>query len=878
MSFPDQAQFANLPFIEELYLRYKKGENDIDPSWRHFFEGIDFGEWIRTDKTDPALRIFSLIQTYRRFGHLQASFNPMIAQKTKPKILELSSLGFSEGERDQLFPSFGFASEKMAPLIKIIEKLEQIYCGSIGYEYSDFSDPIVEQWIQQEIESKKIEFSPEEKQRILEELNRSEIFETFLHTKYTGQKRFSLEGEETLLPILQELTEEGSLHGMEEIFLGMSHRGRLNILVNFLQKKYSVLFREFEDTAVFEVGGSDDVKYHKGFSSEISTRAKKNVILHLTANPSHLEAVDPVVLGQTYARQKKKKKEQVASILIHGDAAISGQGVVYESLQLMNLPGYSVGGTIHIVLNNQIGFTTTPEEGRSTRYCTDLAKTFRAPVFHLNAEDPEGCVFAARLAARIRQKFHCDVFLELNGYRKYGHNEGDEPSFTQPAQQRAIRKKKSIREIYLQKLGSIAQEMETAFKNILQEALSSAQAADQALAPHEILGHAWEDYFSQRKNKVVSTSVPADHVKTILKKTAMIPDGFQLHPKLKKLFEDRLTASRFDWSSAEWLAFGSLLLEKIPIRCSGQDMRRGTFSQRHMAWVDQENETRYFPLAHLEEGQGNFEIFNSPLSEYAVLGFELGYSWSSPQSLVIWEAQFGDFFNGAQIIVDQFISSAEQKWNRSSSLVLLLPHALEGQGPEHSSGRIERFLQLCANDNMQVVNPSTPAQYFHLLRRQALQPRKTPLIVFTPKSLLRDPACSSPMEDFTDGSFEEILDDPQPPKKAKKMLLCSGRIFYDLLQERKERQFRIVRIEQLYPLNRKKLKALFKDSLSEVRYVQEEPQNMGAWEHLRPQILELLPAKVSLKYVGREASASPAVGSHRKHKEEMKTLLREAFS
>lgn len=779
----------------------------------------------------------------------------------------------------------------MAPLKEIIAQLEQIYCGAIGFEYLDFSDQEVASWIQQEIEQKpKIVFSLEDKRQILDALNRCEFFETFLHTKYTGQKRFSLEGEETLLPVLLEIMETGSFLGVEEIIVGMAHRGRLNVLVNFLQKHYTVLFREFEDTALLATGGSGDVKYHKGFSSKILTRSNKEMILHLAANPSHLEAVDSVVLGQARAKQGEDQKAKVIPILIHGDAALTGQGVVYESLQLKNLSGYSVGGTVHIVLNNQVGFTTPPHEGRSTHYCTDIAKTFRAPVFHVNAEDPEGSVFAAKLALQIRQKFHCDVFLDLNGYRKYGHNEGDEPSFTQPLQQKIIRNKKSIREIYCQKLlteghleENLAQEMEKKFKTVLQEALVSAQAADKILEPHEILGHSWEDYLSDPRKSLfesISTSVSSEQLKIILKKTAEVPSEFQLHPKLKKMFEERTKATLFDWSTAEWLAFGSLLLEKISIRCSGQDMERGTFSQRHMVWIDQASENYYIPLAHLSQNQGSFQIFNSPLSEYAVMGFELGYSWFSPGTLVLWEAQFGDFFNGAQIIIDQFLSSAEQKWHRSSSLVLLLPHAFEGQGPEHSSARMERFLQLCANDNMQIVNPSTPAQYFHILRRQALCKKKTPLILFTPKSLLRDPVCTSSLKDFSEGSFEEFLNDPEPPKNPKKILLCSGHIFYDLFKERKKHpEFTILRLEQLYPLHTEKLKKLLlRHSVSDIRYVQEEPENMGAWRFLQPQISELLPANTHLKYVGREASASPATGSPSKHKKELEALLHEAFS
>jgi 2-oxoglutarate dehydrogenase E1 component len=881
--FPDYAQFVNLPLLEEIFSRYQKGEG-IDSSWRHFFEGINFADSAREVDRDPLMRIFSLIQAYRRYGHLQAHFDPLCTEQKTTEFLALDTLGFSASDLERMFPSMGFVSEKWAPLKEIIRVLENRYCGTIGFEFMHLDDPRREQWLQKEIEMRKgnsVAF--EEKRQILEMLIRAEFFETFLHMKFVGQKRFSLEGEETLIPMLREVVEEGSRNGIEEFVIGMAHRGRLNVLVNLFGKPYSVVFREFEDL-IESIEASGDVKYHKGFSSEIKTSSGKAVTLHLAANPSHLESVDSVALGQTRARLDQNKRAM--AILIHGDAALAGQGVVYESLQLMHLPGYSVGGTIHIVLNNQIGFTTGPREARSTRYCTDLAKSFCAPIFHLNAEDPEGSFFAARLAVRMRQLFSSDVFLDLNGYRKYGHNEGDEPAFTQPLQQKLIRKKQPIRALYCQQLlmqghveEHLVRSMEEQVKVLFGEALVSAQAADRAFGPRELFGHLWEEYAPvSLPSESVATHVEERALRSILATTSNVPEGFHLHPKLQKLVQERTASSKLDWNTAEWLAFGSLLLQGIPIRLSGQDSERGTFSQRHMVWIDQRNETRFCPLAHLAKTEAAIAIINSPLSEYAAMGFELGYSWSAPKTLVLWEAQFGDFANGAQIIIDQYLSSSEQKWNRASSLVLLLPHAFEGQGSEHSSGRLERFLQLCAHENMQIVNATTPAQYFHLLRRQALQRARKPLVVFTPKSLLRHPACVSTMRELTSGTFEGVLDDPTPPHKCSKVVLCSGHVFYDLLEERKQQEVALVRIEQYYPLHREQLKdILARYPVQEVRWVQEEPENMGAWQFLRPYLEELLPTNVSLQYVGREPSAAPATGSHRIHEEERKKILREAL-
>jgi len=687
-----------------------------------------------------------------------------------------------------------------------------------------------------------------------------------------------------MIPLLAEIIDLGGDLGVEEFLIGMAHRGRLNVLTNILNKPYMGIFEEFEDDTSLSFSGNDDVKYHMGFTGEWKSRNGKKLTVGVAANPSHLESVDPIVLGEVYAKQILKKdaeKNRIVPLLIHGDASVSGQGVVYETLQLMNLPDYSVGGTLHLVVNNQIGYTTLPKESRSTRYCTDIAKTFSCPVFHVNAEDPESCLFAAKLAIEIRQKFHCDVFIDLLCYRKYGHNEGDEPSFTQPLQYKLIRSKKPIRQIYYEQLISagaleqkIAEALEQQFRETLKGALLKAQekiaakVAEKPPAPPNLL-------------QPFASAVEAQELKSVIETFCKVPAGFNLHPKLQKWVKDRLAAvtsdGAIDWPTGECLAFGTLLSENISIRLAGQDSQRGTFSQRHLIWIDAETSQPYCPLCQIKRGR--FDVVNSPLSEFAGMGFECGYTWAASETLVLWEAQYGDFDNGAQIIIDQYIVSAEQKWNCPSSLTLLLPHAYEGAGPEHSSARMERFLQLAACGNIQVVNASTPAQYFHLLRRQALRKVKKPLIVFTPKSLLRAPACTSHLKDFTTGQFEELLDDPNPPQSCKRLLFCSGKIFYDLLAARKQSDVAIVRFEQIYPLHIEKLQkfiAKYK-GFTECCWVQEEPENMGAWNFIGPHLQMYLPKGCKFSYVGRPQNPNTATGSHKKYKQEQQALLNQAL-
>ncbi|HSX11545.1 MAG TPA: 2-oxoglutarate dehydrogenase E1 component [Chlamydiales bacterium] len=879
--FPNHAQLANMALIEELYSRYSADPGSVDSSWRHFFEGIDFGAFLYKKGDEPApdqsnLRIRDLIHAYRQYGHLQARFNPLeTGEKIVPE-LKLEALGFFESELGQPFPTLGFCGKKEAPLSEIISALKEIYCSRIGFEYIDLGRPELEKWIQERLEPQLfVQPEIEEKHLLLEYLNKSEIFETFLHTKYVGQTRFSLEGAETMIPLMAEMIDLGGDLGVEEVVIGMAHRGRLNVLTNILNKPLSAILEEFEDDTTLSFAGSDDVRYHLGYTGEWKTRSGKKVVVDLAANPSHLESVDPVVLGQTYAKQILRNdtdKGRTFALMIHGDASIAGQGVVYESLQLMNLPSYSVGGSIHLVVNNQIGYTTLPEEGRSTRYCTDIAKAFSCPVFHVNAEDPESCLFAAKLALEIRQKFHCDVFIDLLCYRKHGHNEGDEPSFTQPLQYKMIRAKKTIRQLYYDQLiaagqleQKLAETLELQFQETMKTALAKAQgkAASKVTENQRVKVDLFESFES---------GVDAKTLQSVMETFCHVPADFHPHPKLQNWMKARLASveKNIDWSTAEMLALGSLLRQGTPIRLQGEDTQRGTFSQRHLIWIDTETNKPYCSLC---QGKARFDVVNSPLSEYGDMGFAYGYSLSAKGTYVIWEAQYGDFYNGAQIIVDQYIVSGEQKWNTPTSFTLLLPHAYEGSGPEHASARMERFLQLAANGNIQVVNASTPAQYFHLLRRQALRSVKKPLFVFTPKSMLRSPAVVSPFADLTKGSFQEILDDPTPPSTCKRLIFCSGKISFELLAARKRSDIAILRIEQLYPLHEKLLQkflAKYK-GFTECFWVQEEPENMGAWSFMR----NFLPKGV---YVGRPQSPTTATGSARRHKQEQQAVIEKALT
>lgn len=903
----DRFHIANLVAVDKLYRDYRKDPASVDPKWHPFFAGMEFAseEMEKGEGGEGAYKIYKLILAYRKYGHLYVYINPLKTEKPPfPKELELERLGFKKSDLSEEFPTLGLLPETHAPLSKIVAVLQEVYCSRIGIEYMDLDNPELEEWIQKRIEPKlHLDLSIQDKKIILDLLNKAEIFESFLHTKFVGQKRFSLEGGETLIPILQALIDEGGELGVHEFVIAMAHRGRLNVLANIMQKSYPVIFYEFESTTVPLLSeGTSDVKYHNGFASDTVTNFGKKMHLHIAANSSHLEAVNAVVLGQAKAKQvlhDDEAKERVAAVLIHGDAAIAGQGIIYECMQFMNVDGYSTGGSIHIIVNNQVGFTTLSEESRSTRYCTDISKAFGCPSFHVNAEDPESCYFAAKMAAQIRQAFKIDVFIDLICYRKYGHNEGDEPNFTQPLEYQLISKKKNIRELYAEQLISegvvekaIAETLEGDFKNQLQKHLEKAKEyTTKPPPPEDVHGRIWEDfkYASQGDLfKPEKTGVSGPILKEIAEKIAQIPEGFTLHPKLIKLLDERMAKFKepaanpvFEWGFCESLAFGSLLWEGRSVRLAGQDSQRGTFSQRHAVWVDQKDEHKYFPLQHIKNGQGRFVVLNSPLSEYAAMGFEYGYSWSYPSTLVLWEAQYGDFSNGAQIMIDQFLTTSEQKWQRLSALVLLLPHGMEGQGPEHSSARMERFLTLCGHNNMQVVYPSTPAQYFHLLRKQAIRVLRKPLVVFTPKSLLRLPACVSSLNDLSVGMFEEFLPDPMDIKNPQRLLICTGKLFYELLSEReriKAFNTAILRVEQFYPFHEEKFqKMLAKYSgFKECFWIQEEPENMGAWHYMMP-ILQKFMGKMEIGYIGRARSASPAAGSNLVHRKEQKEILELAF-
>ncbi len=890
------ANLGNLLLMEELYGKYLQDPTSVDPSWRYFFEGMQFNALARpaSNGESPDLKVYLLINAYRKFGHLIAKSNPLaLGAAEKPNELRIETWGFQAEDLKKAFPTCGFLPKQEALLEELVTALQQTYCQSIGVEYMDLQAPELEKWLQAQIEPGfPLHLSADDKRWILHLLNKAELFEMFIHTRYVGQKRFSIEGAETMIPMLAALIERGAEHGVEEAMLGMAHRGRLNVLTNILSKSYGYIFHEFEDHFIPNaMEGTGDVKYHKGFTGHLTTRKQQSVIVELAANPSHLESVDGVIEGMARARQTLKagRTAAILPILIHGDAALAGEGIIYETMQLSGLKGYSTGGTIHLVINNQIGFTTVPKDARSTLYCTEIARSFGAPVFHVNAEDPEACVRVAYLATEIRQKFARDVFIDLYGYRKYGHNEGDEPMFTQPIEYTLIKNKRSIRELFKDRLIQErvldlpgAERIEEEFKSALHQALESVPqilAERQAAQP-----------LKTSEPVALQTSLDASALQTLARACCAIPETFKAHPKIKRLYQERLAMVQadpakpsVDWGMGETLAYASLLSEGIHVRISGQDVRRGTFSHRHAMLVDQVSGQKYFPLSHISQTQAPFDIFNSPLSEFGVLGFEFGYSLAYPNSLVIWEAQFGDFANTGQVIIDQYIATSEQKWNQATNFTLLLPHGYEGQGPEHSSARIERFLQLCGHDNMRVVNCSTPSQLFHILRLQAKSPVRKPLILFTPKAILRHPGCVSAPNDFVQSAFQPVLDDPVQSQNIQRLLLCSGKIYYDLMLEREKRSLQdtaILRVEQLYPFPKETLAPLLKKyaAAAKIAWVQEEHSNMGAWEYIRPRLEEMLGAKNLLEYIGRDRSASPATGSHTMHKKQLEEIINLTFN
>ncbi|MFL2847966.1 MAG: 2-oxoglutarate dehydrogenase E1 component [Coraliomargaritaceae bacterium] len=902
----------NADLIDEMHSKWIESPDSLDPTWKAFFEGFELGSSIeqkephseqeeassplsKLEATKQA-RFIGLIYAYRSLGHTIANFNPLSIEANSNPRLTLERLGFKTSDLEGVYDSGNYMGGIQLSLKELIDRLEKTYCKTVGFEYLHIQETSKRRWIQARIEPECFEprFSREQKQNILKNIIEAETFEEFLQSKFLGQKRFSLEGAETLIAILDSIFQRCEKNKVDEIVMGMAHRGRLNVLGNFLGKSFEYILREFSENYIPDtIYGDGDVKYHLGFETKRKTTEGHPVELRLAANPSHLEAVDPVVQGKARARQRIREdleRKKVLPILIHGDAAIAGQGIVSEVFNFSQLKGYRTGGTIHIVVNNQIGFTTGPEDARSSRYCTDVAKIVEAPIFHVNCNDPLAVVAAVETAFDYRQTFGSDVVIDMYCYRKHGHNESDEPAFTQPVLYQKISNMSKISQILAEQLKAQGDVTEEEVESIKKNYLDILETAHNKNLENSTTT---KDPFAEsnaRKQppysfEVFETKVNQEILGHIVNQHAKFPEGFRVNRKIKRQLEAKIKAfetdSGIDWGLAESLAFGSLLIEGTPVRISGQDSKRGTFSHRHSVLYDTETRERYTNLLDLSDNQAQFCVHNSLLSEAAVLGFDFGYSLDFPKMLCIWEAQFGDFVNGAQVIIDQFITSSESKWGRLSGIVMLLPHGYEGQGPEHSSARLERFLQSCADNNIQVCNLTTPAQLFHVLRRQMKREFKKPLVIMTPKSLLRHKECVSKVADFTDGHFQNIIDDHSVDKnRIKKIILCSGKVYYDLESYRKIRGYEhiaIIRVEQFYPLDRELFSSILKSypDEAEITWCQEEPKNMGGWTFIFPYILEFT-GKIP-KYVGRKSSASPAVGSLAIHKYEQSIIVSEAL-
>ncbi|MGV3525555.1 MAG: 2-oxoglutarate dehydrogenase E1 component [Candidatus Sericytochromatia bacterium] len=907
-SFLSQAHPA---YLESLYTTYQNTPDQLDASWQYFFAGFELAQASANASTPSSpltgsdtdflkeVKVHQLIQGYRGRAHLLSQTNPIRPRLDRKPQLELADCGLTEADLDQRFYAGEALGLKHPTLREIIATLQQIYAGHLGFEYLYIRDSERLKWLRQKIEHEMPGFQPslETKKRILSKLNEATVFEQFLHKKYVGQKRFSLEGGENTIPALDLIIRQASELGAEEVVVGMAHRGRLNVLANILGKTYEQIFTEFEGIDKPEqTMGDGDVKYHLGYTSQVQLDNGRSIYLKLAPNPSHLEAVNPVVTGYTRAQIDDEYGgdfNKAIPVLIHGDAAIAGQGLSYELIQMSQLGGYSCGGTIHFVINNQIGFTTNFSDARSSIYCTDVAKIVDAPVIHVNGDDAEAVAFAVQLAVSYRQQFHKDVFIDMVCYRKHGHNESDEPKFTQPQLYNLIEKHPSPREIYNQQLiargevdAELALQMQQEYQSLLQERLDGVRQEPIAYQPTRLeeewreLSYAKAEDFDASPDTAISQAV----IDTVGKALSTVPEGFQPLKKAQKILNDRHAAffekKSVDWAGAELLAMGSLLLEDKIVRLSGQDVIRGTFSHRHAMFFDAETNQPYCGLNHLAPNQKRqLAIYNSLLSEYGVMGFEYGYAMATPHGLVIWEAQFGDFANGAQVMIDQFVSSAESKWQRMNGLVLLLPHGYEGQGPEHSNARPERFLQLAADYNMVVANLTEPANYFHLLRRQLTWPFRKPCAVMSPKSLLRHPQCVSPLEAFTQGGFREVIDDAQAQAdQVTRLLFCSGKIYYDLLahqQAHGHQNVALIRLEQLAPFPHKQMQAILEryPNATERFWVQEEPENMGYWAYMLRTFRE-----AELQVISRRMSASPATGYHREHHKEQTQILERAFA
>ncbi|HVU38904.1 MAG TPA: 2-oxoglutarate dehydrogenase E1 component [Opitutales bacterium] len=911
----------NADLIDQYYENWLRQPESLEPDWRAFFEGFELGQ-TRTVAApaatstatmpagvspetsapiDPILQAKAIgaIYAFRGIGHTQAHLNPLQINPPENPRLSLERLGFSTADLDRACFTGNFLHGGMMTVRELLRRLHEIYCGSIGIEYLHIQDTKRRRWLQARLEptSARPNLSHDEKLRALRKITEAETFEHFLHTRYVGQKRFSLEGGETIIAALDALIERCPDAGVEEIVMGMAHRGRLNVLVNIVGKSYDYLFREFSENYIPDAThGDGDVKYHLGYEADPSTSKGQKVHVVLAANPSHLEAVDPVVQGKARARLRRRGdmegRKKVVPVLIHGDAAFIGQGVVAEVFNLSRLDGYRTGGTLHFVINNQIGFTTEVKDARSSMYCTDIAKMIEVPIFHVNGDDPLAMVMVTQLALDYRQVFNDDVVIDMYCYRRHGHNEGDEPGFTQPTLYRLLAEHPHISATLAKRLiadGDLTVDQAVKIQEQYQQNLDV------------ILGQVRKDeeaHKEERRQKARSavfrphysfesqpTAVAKENLEQAARILTTVPEGFNANPKILRQLETKREnfqkGEGLDWGMGEALAFATLLQEGTPVRLSGQDVERGTFSHRHAVLYDMTNRAPYVPLSHISPTQPRFCVHNSSLSEYAILGFDYGYSLDYPEMLCLWEAQFGDFANGAQVIIDQFITSSESKWQRTSGIVMLLPHGYEGQGPEHSSGRVERFLQACAENNIQVCNLTTPAQYFHALRRQMKRDFRKPLIIMSPKSLLRHKECVSRVSDFTDGRFQEILDDPVTTQGAKRLIFCSGKVYYDLHSCRVHNNIRntaILRVEQFYPLNTDLLQTVLKNhaGYEKIIWCQEEPRNMGGWTFMAPIIEQITGMKPI--YAGRKASASPACGSINLHKLEQDALVEHAFN
>ncbi|HOJ32548.1 MAG TPA: 2-oxoglutarate dehydrogenase E1 component [Candidatus Hydrogenedentes bacterium] len=932
---PEVLSGQNLTFLESLYQEFVDHPDRFGTDWQEFFESANGfsgslstpivetprackGGNVHVSEASPRCaicgreeqmaalqhRVDQLIRNYRLLGHRAASLDPLGRPLPHLPELEPEFVGLSEEHMDRLFSAGSLSPHAMIPLREIVQRLKETYCRYIGFQFMHIDDIFVREWLQERIENpaNRTRINREEQLRIFKRLSDAVLIEEFIQNKFTGMKRFSLEGAESLIPLLDLAIEKAGADGLNEIIIGMAHRGRINVLANIMGKSLHSIFKEFADTEPEKYLGGGDVKYHLGFHNDWVTTCGKEVHLALCFNPSHLEFVNPVAMGRTRAKQDRMEdlfRNKYLLLLIHGDAAFAGEGIVQEVLNMSELEGYRVGGAIHVIVNNQIGFTTTEKDARSTVYASDVAKMLQIPILHVNGENPEAVAQVMTLAMDFRRTFRKDVVIDMYCYRRRGHNEGDEPSFTQPVMYRIIGHRKSVRDGYLEHLLALneitreeAEEITARRRAELEEELKAAQTDGPRPEKNRpsILGRVWQHYKGGPDSQVeeVDTGVSQERLKNLLQALTKLPEDFYPHPKIVRWLEQRAEMARgtrlIDWAAAEALAFATLAVEGTRVRLSGQDSRRGTFSHRHAVLFDYETGEPYMPLGNLAEDQAPVEIYNSPLCEAGVLGFEYGYSIGYPDALVIWEAQFGDFANCAQVIIDQNIVSAEDKWKSLSGLVMLLPHGFEGMGPEHSSARLERFLALCAEDNIQVVYPTTPAQFFHVLRRQVLRPWRKPLIIMSPKSLLRHPQVVSPLSDLAEGRFKRILPDTlNEAKHVKRIILCTGKIFYELAEQREKRERKdvaIVRVEQLYPLQESLLAEVMSvyPKNAEVVWVQEEPQNMGAWPYIHSRFCSGIAGRKAPRVISRAVSASPATGSANCHKLEQQEILDKAFS